>query len=97
MSLRLNHDQLSRQDFIEMVKKFRPLNVTSVQSSKEIQSWDAPDGSGGGCVAHLLYFKDTNKETGVSTESSSLLVANVQVIGGKRMLFCLTEVLKPLK
>ncbi|KAH7176218.1 hypothetical protein EDB81DRAFT_897339 [Dactylonectria macrodidyma] len=94
---RINHDQFSRQAFFEAIKKFRLLNVTSVQSTKDIQSWDAPDGSGAGCVSQFVHFKDTNKETGVATESSTLLVANVQVIGGQRMLFELTEVLKVSK
>ncbi|POS75663.1 hypothetical protein DHEL01_v205932 [Diaporthe helianthi] len=90
----VNHDQFSRQDFIEATKKFRSVNITTVQSIKEIQAWDAPDGSGGGCVAKLVFVKDTNKETGASTESSTLMVSNVQVVGGKRMLFSLTEVFK---
>lgn len=70
------------------------MNVTTIQSTKELQTWDAPDGSGGGCVAQLMHVMDTNKETGASPESSTLLVANVQVIGGRKMLFSVTEVLK---
>lgn len=97
MSLRINHDQFSWKDFFEAIKKFRVLNVTSVQSTRDIQSWDAPDGSGGGCVSQFVHFKDTHKETGVVTESSTLLVANVKVIDGQKMLFELTEVLKVSK
>lgn len=93
-SLRINHDRFSLQAFIDLVKEFRSVNVTTRESTKEIQTWDAPDGSGGGCVALLMYVKDINKETGVSTKSSTLLVANVQVVGGKKMLFSATEVLK---
>lgn len=76
------------------MKEFRSVNVTTKESTKEIQTWDAPDGSGGGCVALLMHVKDTNKKTEVSTKSSTLLVANVQVVAGKKMLSSATEVLK---
>lgn len=77
--------------------KFRILNVTSFQSTRDIQSWDAPDGSGAGCVAQFARFTDTNKETGVVTETTTLLVANIQVVGGQRVLSELTEVVKVSK
>ncbi|KAH8753345.1 hypothetical protein F5883DRAFT_383644, partial [Diaporthe sp. PMI_573] len=93
-SRRINHDQVSRQDYIEMIKKLLIENSTVLHSIKEVLSWDAPDGAGGGCVAHQVHFTDTNKETGVSTESHSLVLAKVKVVGGKRMLFSITEVLK---
>lgn len=77
-----------------MIKKFCVENSTVVNSIKEILSWDAPDGSGGGCVAHQLHLTDTHKDTGVRKDIHSLLLANVKVIGGKRMLYSITEVLK---
>jgi hypothetical protein len=97
VSPRINHDQFSRQDLHEAIKKFRLLNLSSAQSTEDIQTWDAPDGSGAGCVSQFVHFKDIHKETGVVTESTTLLVANIQVIGGKRKLFELTEILKVSK
>lgn len=77
-----------------MIKKFYIEHLTVVKSIKEILSWDAPDGAGGGCVAHLVHLTDTKKDTGVSKDIHSLLLANVKVIGGKRMLCSITEVMK---
>ncbi|KAM5344915.1 hypothetical protein ACJ41O_010777 [Fusarium nematophilum] len=90
---RINHDQFTRQEFFETIKKFRRNTISSAQSTRDIQVWDAPDGSGAGCVSQFVRVNDTHKETGVVTEVSTLLVANIQVIGGQRMLFELTEVL----
>lgn len=97
MSLRINHDQFSRESFKDAITKFRVHSVTSFQSTRDIQTWDAPDGSGAGCVAQLAHFTDTHKETGDFTKTSTLLVANVQVVGGQRVLSELTEVLKVAK
>ncbi|KAH6976516.1 hypothetical protein BKA56DRAFT_589724 [Ilyonectria sp. MPI-CAGE-AT-0026] len=94
---KINHDQFSRQSFIDTITKFRVLNVTNILSTKDIQTWDAPDGSGAGCVAQYARFTDTNKETGDVTETTTLLVANIQVIDGQRVLSDLTEVLKVSK
>ncbi|KAJ4209672.1 hypothetical protein NW759_013319 [Fusarium solani] len=91
---RINQDQFSRQTFMEAILKFRADNITSIQSTKEIQFWDAPDGSGAGCVSQFLHFTDSNKETGVSTKSTTLLIASVKVVDGQKMLVDLTEVLK---
>ncbi|KAM6513098.1 hypothetical protein FSOLCH5_010796 [Fusarium solani] len=91
---RINQDQFSRQTFMEAILKFRVDNMTSIQSTNEIQFWDAPDGSGAGCVSQFLHFTDSNKETGVSTKSTTLLIASVKVVDGQKMLVDLTEVLK---
>lgn len=93
--LRINHDPFTRQTFLEAIRKFRVDNTTSVQSTRDIQVWDAPGGSGAGCVAQYMHFTDTNKETGVGTKSSTLLIANVKIIDGQRKLVDLTEVVKP--
>ncbi|KAH7190995.1 hypothetical protein BKA60DRAFT_530364 [Fusarium oxysporum] len=92
---RINHDQFTRQTFMEAILKFRVDNTTSIQSTRDIQIWEAPDGSGAGCVAQYMHFTDTNKETGVGTKSSTLLIASVKFIDGQRKLVDLTEVLKP--
>ncbi|KAJ4167465.1 hypothetical protein NW754_011280 [Fusarium falciforme] len=94
---KINHDLFSRQTFMEAIMKFRVDNMTSIQSTKEIQFWDTPDGSGAGCVSQLVHFTDSNKETGVSTKSSILLIASVKVVNGQKMLVDLTEVLKVSK
>ncbi|KAI6762379.1 hypothetical protein HG530_008359 [Fusarium avenaceum] len=65
-----------------------------VASTKDIQIWEATDGSGAGCVAQHMHFTDISKETGVGPKSSTLLIASVKVIDGKRKLVDLTEVLK---
>ncbi|KAM0340570.1 hypothetical protein ACHAPU_010407 [Fusarium lateritium] len=91
---RINHDQYSRQSFMDAIMQFRVGNTTSIQSTKEIQVWNAPDDSGTGSVSQMIHFTDTNKETGVGAKSSSLLIAIVKVINGKKMLVDLTEVLK---
>ncbi|WAO93486.1 Hypothetical protein NCS54_01103500 [Fusarium falciforme] len=91
---KINHDLFSRQTFMEAIMKFRVDNMTSIQSTKEIQFWDAPDGSGAVCVSQLAHFTDSNKETGVGTKSSILLIASVKVVNGQKMLVDLTEVLK---
>ncbi|KAI8661071.1 hypothetical protein NCS57_01086500 [Fusarium keratoplasticum] len=91
---RINHDLFSRQTFMEAIMKFRVDNMTSIQSIREIQFWDAPDGSGAGCVSQLVHFTDSNKETGVGTKSSTLLIASIKVVNGQKVLVDLTEVLK---
>jgi hypothetical protein len=70
-----------------------------MHSIEEILSWDAPDGSGGGCTAHKLHTTDTNRETGARSETYAVFLINVEVIDGKRKFFSLTEVFntKPLK
>jgi hypothetical protein len=80
---------------MEAILKFRVDNTTSIQSTRDIQVWGAPEGFGAGCVAQYMHFTDTNKETGVGTKSSTLLIASVKVIDGQRKLVDLTEVLKP--
>jgi hypothetical protein len=80
---------------MEAILKFRVDSTTSIQSTKDIQVWEAPDGSGAGCVAQYMHFTDTNKETGVGTKSSTLLIASVKVIDGQKKLVDLAEVLKP--
>lgn len=74
--------------------KFRVDNVASIDSTKDIQVWDAPDGSGAGCVSQLMHFTDTNKETGVGTKSSVLLIASIKIVDGQKVLVDLTEVSK---
>lgn len=64
----------------------------SVQASDEVHVWDAPDGSGAGCVAQLVRFTLTDKATGVENKALNLTLASVQVREGKRMLVELTEV-----
>lgn len=79
---------------MEAILKFRQDNTTSIQSTKDIQVWNEPGGAGAGCVAQFLHFTDSNKETGLGTESSTLLIASVKTIDGRRVLVHLTEVLK---
>ncbi|SPJ92809.1 uncharacterized protein FTOL_13774 [Fusarium torulosum] len=92
---RINHGQFTRQTFMEAILKFRVDNTTKIQSTRDIQVWEAPEGSGAGCVAQYIHFTDTNKETGIGTNSSTLLIANIKVVDGQRKLVDLTEVLKP--
>ncbi|KAH7128874.1 hypothetical protein EDB81DRAFT_728638 [Dactylonectria macrodidyma] len=91
---RINHDRFSRDNFFAAIKQTRLLNALSLQNNRDIQHWDTSDGSGAGCVAQLSHFKLTNKETGVITESSTLVLANIQMVDGKKMLVELTEVAK---
>ncbi len=65
----------------------------SVQSSDEITSWLAPNGSGSGCVSHMSHFTLASKATGAETKSTSLILSYVQVRDGKKMLVELTEVM----
>ncbi|PNP73826.1 hypothetical protein FNYG_12785 [Fusarium nygamai] len=74
--------------------KFRVANKATIHETKELQCWEAPDGSGAGCVSQFLHFTDTNKETGVGSKSSTLLIASIKVVDGRQMLVELTEVMK---
>nr|RBQ92245.1 hypothetical protein FVER53263_11739 [Fusarium verticillioides] len=91
---RINHDHFTRQSFTDIIAKFRVANKTTIHETKELQSWDAPDGSGAGCVSQYLRFTDSNKETGVGSMSSTLLIASIKVVDGRKMLAELTEVMK---
>ncbi|KAJ4258972.1 hypothetical protein NW762_008060 [Fusarium torreyae] len=91
---RINHDQFTRQSFNDVIMKFRVDNKTTIHDTKELQCWEAPDGSGAGCVSQFIRFTDSNKETGVGTKSSTLLIARVKVVEGRKVLVDLTEVLK---
>jgi hypothetical protein len=74
------------------VKNARDKDDMTLQSSDEITTWNAPDGSGGGCVAQMTHFTLRNKDTGVEIKSSSLILSNVKVREGVRVLAELTEV-----
>ena len=95
-SLSINHDTYTRQEFIDAITRVRAVKQLSFQSTKDIQFWDAPDNSGAGCVAQYARFTDTYKETGIKVVSTTLLVADVRVVNGQRVLYELTEVLKVL-
>ncbi|EXM18243.1 hypothetical protein RAB80_015227 [Fusarium oxysporum f. sp. vasinfectum] len=92
----INHDTYTRQEFIDAIMRVRAVKQLSFQSTKDIQFWDAPDNSGAGCVAQYARFTDTYKETGIKIVSTTLLVADVRVVNGQRVLYELTEVLKVL-
>ncbi|KAF5655106.1 hypothetical protein F25303_864 [Fusarium sp. NRRL 25303] len=91
---RINHDHCTRQSFHDVIMKFRADNRTTIHETKELQCWDAPNGSGAGCVSQFVRFTDSNKETGVGSMSSTLLIAGIKVVDGRKMLVELTEVLK---
>ncbi|KLP09087.1 unnamed protein product [Fusarium fujikuroi] len=91
---KINHDHYTRQSFHDAIMKFRADNKTTIQETTELQSWVAPDGSGAGCVSQFLRFTDSNKETGVGSNSSTLLIASIKVIDGRKMLVELTEVMQ---
>ncbi|KAF4429624.1 hypothetical protein FACUT_9032 [Fusarium acutatum] len=91
---RINHDHYTRQSFHDIIMKFRVNNKTTIHETKELQSWDAPDGSGDGCVSQFLRFTDSDKETGVGSMSSTLLIASIKTIDGRKTLVELTEVMK---
>ncbi|KAG4273235.1 hypothetical protein FPRO04_09841 [Fusarium proliferatum] len=91
---RIIHDHYTRQSFHDAIMKFRADNKTTIQETTELQSWYAPDGSGAGCVSQFLRFTDSNKETGVGSNSSTLLIASIKVIDGRKMLVELTEVMQ---
>src|SRR4051794_37021137 len=89
---RMNHTRFTHDQFLDSVKQARANKSMSVQASDEVQVWNAPDGSGAGCVAQLSRFTLTDKSSGTETKSLNLTVANVQVREGKRMLVELTGV-----
>ncbi|KAG5788654.1 hypothetical protein H9Q69_012285 [Fusarium xylarioides] len=91
---RINQDHFTRQTFTDIIAKFRIDNKTTIHETKELQCWDAPDGSGAGCVSQFVRFTDSNKETGVGSMSSTLLIASIKVVDGRKILVELTEVLK---
>ena len=95
LSIRINHDSFTRQTFLEAILQFRVDNATSIQSTRDIQIWEAPGSAGAGCVAQHMHFTDTNKKTGAGTKSSTLLIASIKVVDGQRKLVELTEVLRP--
>lgn len=64
----------------------------TLQASDELQTWNAADASGVGCVAQMTRFTLSDKASGKDTKMSSLTIANVQVCDGKRTLVELTEV-----
>ncbi|GKT44429.1 uncharacterized protein ColSpa_04610 [Colletotrichum spaethianum] len=91
------NDILSHEAFKEHTASdllVRVKDSMNVQSNNEIQVWNAPDGSGGGCVAHMWHLILTEKTSRQTVKSSSLTLANVQIRDGKRVLVELTEVAK---
>ncbi|KAF5983458.1 hypothetical protein FCOIX_3188 [Fusarium coicis] len=80
--------------FTDIIMKFRVENKATIHEKKELQCWEAPDGSGAGCVSQFFHFTDTNKETGVGSRSSTMLIASIKVLDGRKMLAELTEVAK---
>jgi hypothetical protein len=88
----MNHTRFTHDQYLDMVKQARGNNSMSLQASDEVLAWNAPDGSGAGCVAQLLHLTLTDKANGTETKSSNLALANVLVREGKRMLVELTEV-----
>jgi len=95
LSIRINHDLFTRETFLDAIRTFRVDNTTSIQSTRDIQVWEAPDSPGAGCVAQYMQFTDTNKSTGAGTKSSTLLIASIKIVGGQKKLVDLTEVLNP--
>lgn len=65
----------------------------TVQSNKELLTWEAPDGSGG-TVAQLASWAPKDKATGKEEKFSNLIIANVEVRDGKKLLVQLTGVMK---
>ncbi|KAF9875764.1 hypothetical protein CkaCkLH20_06696 [Colletotrichum karsti] len=92
--VRYNHSRFTYDQFLDAITQGRMKDSMSIQSNDEIQAWDAPDGSGAGCVAHMSLFTLTDKQTNQAVKSSSLILANVQVRDGKRVLAELTEIAK---
>ncbi|RGP62683.1 hypothetical protein FSPOR_9069 [Fusarium sporotrichioides] len=90
---RINQDQYSRQDYMKALLDFRVDTTTRIESTQEIRCWNAPDKSGSGCVSQLVHVVDVNKKTGASTKSSTLLIANIKVVNGRRVWTELTEIL----
>ena len=95
LSIRINHDLFTRETLLDAIQTFRVDNTTSIQSTRDVQVWEAPGSPGAGCVAQYMHFTDTNKKTSASTKSSTLLIASVKVVGRQRKLVDLTEVLNP--
>jgi hypothetical protein len=95
LSIRINHDLFTRETFLDAIRTFRVDNTTSIQSTRDVQVWEAPDNPGAGCVAQYMHFTDTNKKTGAGAKSSTLLIASVKVVNGQKKLVDLTEVLNP--
>ncbi|VUC35393.1 unnamed protein product [Clonostachys rosea] len=93
--IKINHGRFDKAKYWELIKAARDVNHLAVQSNKELHTWNAPDGLGGGCVAQLGYFTSTKKEDGTQTVASSLTLTNVQVQDGKRVVVELTEIMKP--
>ncbi|KAF5643108.1 hypothetical protein F52700_2823 [Fusarium sp. NRRL 52700] len=91
---RINHDHYTRQSFHDIIMKLRIDNKAIIHETKELQCWDAPDGLGAGCVSQFLHFTDFNKETGVGSMSSTLLIASIKMVNGRKVLVELTEVMK---
>jgi hypothetical protein len=89
---RVNHDTLNRDQFHEAIKHARNTDIFIMRSADTIKSWDAPGGSGAGCVGLLLHLTSKNKKDGKEIDSSTLFVTNVQIHDGKRVLTVLTEV-----
>ena len=75
------------------VKQARARDVMTVQSNEELLTWEAPDGSGGS-VAQLGRWTRKDKTTGEELQFSNLLIANVQIRDGKKVLVEMTEVMK---
>jgi len=92
-SVRINQDHFTRARYLEIVKHGRAANTFVNQSNDEVTVWKAPDGAGGGCVAHMGIFLQIQKVDGKELQASALTVANVQIRDDKRVLLELTEVM----
>ncbi|KAF4945702.1 hypothetical protein FSARC_14383 [Fusarium sarcochroum] len=89
---RINHDRHDFLGFDTMLKEARRTTIMQTKSNNEVQSWEAPDGSGGGCVAHMSHFSLIDKAGADAIECSALTLSTVKVQDGQRTLFELAEI-----
>ena len=91
---RINGVPMNYGDYVDAVVATRAQNILSVVSNKElIASRDEQASAGaGGSVAHLSSFILKDRQTGLEKKESTVTLATVDIVDGRRILKELTEV-----
>ncbi|KAJ5796988.1 uncharacterized protein N7518_005528 [Penicillium psychrosexuale] len=94
LAVRLNGQNLTFDEFRHAVEDTRAKNYIYEQSNDELLRVEADPRAGGGSVAQLSRFTLKDKSTGHETYSSTVILATIEFVEGRRVLTQLTEVSK---
>ncbi|OJJ76696.1 hypothetical protein ASPBRDRAFT_204260 [Aspergillus brasiliensis CBS 101740] len=94
LKVRINGTALTYEDYKNAIARNRAQYEFSVESNRELLASREPSEArnGGGSVAHISTFTVKDKQTGSVKRESTVTLATVGSVDGKRMLLELTEV-----